>query len=202
MDTAPRRTYLATPAAPWARSGCDFSDMPMSSGFRLRVGTFLLKFLKFIVGHETAWRRFRRPSSSGEKRCFGSFLGVLIFPSSFEDNLINTKTVPTSLTRSAAGPRILFHRQIVLTRKGQRVRRRVDAASHCGPFHFLRRAPIAQCAMKPHKGSSSRTHPTSAVLSDAGYFAKRVALSLALRSSGDAGRGFRRVGAAAALVAG
>lgn len=47
-----------------------------------------------------------------------------------------------------------------------------------------------------------RTHPTSAVLSDAGYFAKRVTLSLALRSSGDAGRGFGRVGAAAALVAG
>jgi len=31
------------------------------------------------------------------------------------------------------------------------------------------------------------THPTSAVLSDAWYFAKRVTLSLALRSSGDAG---------------
>jgi hypothetical protein len=47
-----------------------------------------------------------------------------------------------------------------------------------------------------------RTHPTSAVLSDGRYFAKRVTLSLALRSSGDAGRGFGRVGAAAALVAG
>jgi transposase len=47
-----------------------------------------------------------------------------------------------------------------------------------------------------------RTHPTSAVLSYAGYFAKRVTLSLALRSSGDAGRGLGRVGAAAALVAG
>jgi hypothetical protein len=46
------------------------------------------------------------------------------------------------------------------------------------------------------------THPTSAVLSDGRYFAKRVTLSLALRSSGDAGRGFGRVGAAAALVAG
>jgi hypothetical protein len=46
------------------------------------------------------------------------------------------------------------------------------------------------------------THPTSTVLSDAWYFAKRVTLSLALRSSGDAGRGFGRVGAAAALVAG
>ena len=46
------------------------------------------------------------------------------------------------------------------------------------------------------------THPTNAVLSDAGYFAKRVTLSLALRSSGDAGRGFGRVGASAALVAG
>src|SRR6266852_8501460 len=45
------------------------------------------------------------------------------------------------------------------------------------------------------------THPTSAVLSDAWYFAKHVTLSLALRSSGDAGRGFGRVGAAAALVA-
>ncbi|MGC1983475.1 MAG: hypothetical protein WA711_22490, partial [Pseudolabrys sp.] len=37
-----------------------------------------------------------------------------------------------------------------------------------------------------------RTVPTSAVLSDAGYFAKRVTLSLALRSSGDAGRGVGR----------
>jgi hypothetical protein len=46
------------------------------------------------------------------------------------------------------------------------------------------------------------THPTSAVLSEAWYFAKRVTLSLALRSSGDAGRGFGRVGAATALVAG
>ena len=46
------------------------------------------------------------------------------------------------------------------------------------------------------------THPTSAVLSEAWYFAKRATLSLALRSSGDAGRGFGRVGAAAALVAG
>jgi hypothetical protein len=45
------------------------------------------------------------------------------------------------------------------------------------------------------------THPTSAVLSEAWYFAKRVTLSLALRSSGHAGRGFGRVGAAAALVA-
>jgi hypothetical protein len=45
------------------------------------------------------------------------------------------------------------------------------------------------------------THPTSAVLSDAWHFAKGVTLSLALRSSGDAGRGFGRVGAAAALVA-
>jgi hypothetical protein len=51
-------------------------------------------------------------------------------------------------------------------------------------------------------GDMFSTHPTNAVLSDAGYFAKRVTLSLALRSSGDAGRGFRRVGAAAALVAG
>ena len=48
----------------------------------------------------------------------------------------------------------------------------------------------------------NRTHPTSAVLSDVCYFAKRVTLSLALRSSGDAGRGFGRIGAAAALVTG
>ena len=47
-----------------------------------------------------------------------------------------------------------------------------------------------------------RTHPTRVILSDAWYFAKRVTLSLALRLSGDAGRGFGRVGAAAALVAG
>ena len=36
-------------------------------------------------------------------------------------------------------------------------------------------------------------------MSDGGYFAKRVTLSLALRSSGDAGRGLGRVGTAAAL---
>ncbi|WP_246175105.1 hypothetical protein [Bradyrhizobium paxllaeri] len=47
-----------------------------------------------------------------------------------------------------------------------------------------------------------RTHPTGAVLRDGWQFAKRVALSLALRSSGDAGRGFGWAGAAAALVAG
>src|SRR5882757_5648113 len=51
-------------------------------------------------------------------------------------------------------------------------------------------------------GRLNSTHPRSAVLSDAWYFAKRVTLSLALRSSGDAGRDFGRVGAAAALVAG
>lgn len=51
-------------------------------------------------------------------------------------------------------------------------------------------------------GHDQGTHPTSTVLSDAWYFAKRVTLSLALRSLGDAGRGFGRVGAAAALVAG
>jgi hypothetical protein len=47
-----------------------------------------------------------------------------------------------------------------------------------------------------------RTHPTSTVLPDAGYFAKGVTLSLAFRSSSDAGRGFGRVGAATSLVAG
>ena len=46
------------------------------------------------------------------------------------------------------------------------------------------------------------THPMGAVLSDAVLFAKPVTLSLALRSSGDAGRGFGRVGTSAALVAG
>jgi hypothetical protein len=50
--------------------------------------------------------------------------------------------------------------------------------------------------------SRNGTHPTSTVLSEAWYFAKRVTLNLALRSSGDAGRGFGRVGAATALVAG
>jgi hypothetical protein len=58
---------------------------------------------------------------------------------------------------------------------------------------------------RPHDqkspSSDRSTHPTSAVLSDAWHFAKGVTLSLALRSSGDAGRGFGRVGAAAALVA-
>jgi hypothetical protein len=52
------------------------------------------------------------------------------------------------------------------------------------------------------ESSVEGTHPTRAVLSDGWYLAKRVTLSLALRSSGDAGRGFGRVGAAAALVAG
>ncbi len=56
--------------------------------------------------------------------------------------------------------------------------------------------------MKLAKRDGASTHPTGAVLSDGGYFAKRVTLSLALRSSGDAGRGFGRVGAAAALVTG
>jgi hypothetical protein len=57
-------------------------------------------------------------------------------------------------------------------------------------------------AVDPNSELFVSTHPTSAVLSDARYFAKRVTLSLASRSSGDAGRGFGRVGAAAALVAG
>ena len=47
-----------------------------------------------------------------------------------------------------------------------------------------------------------RTPPMRAVLRDGWQFAKRETLSLALRSSGDAGRGFGRAGAAAALVAG
>jgi hypothetical protein len=50
-------------------------------------------------------------------------------------------------------------------------------------------------------GRARRTHPTSAVLSDAGNSGKRVTLSLALRSSGDAGRGFERGSAATTLVA-
>jgi hypothetical protein len=37
-----------------------------------------------------------------------------------------------------------------------------------------------------------RTRPTKTALFDAGYSAKRVTLSLALRSSGDAGRSFGR----------
>ena len=37
-----------------------------------------------------------------------------------------------------------------------------------------------------------RTRPTKTALFDAGYSAKRVTLSLALRSSGDACRGFER----------
>ncbi|OIQ74827.1 transposase IS200 like protein [mine drainage metagenome] len=57
-------------------------------------------------------------------------------------------------------------------------------------------------AMQKESRVEEGTHPTSAVLSNGWYFAKRVTLSLALRSSGDAGRGFGRVGAAAALVAG
>ena len=49
---------------------------------------------------------------------------------------------------------------------------------------------------------TSGTRPTKTALFNAGYSAKRVTLSLALRSSGDAGRGFGRIGAAAALVTG
>ena len=63
--------------------------------------------------------------------------------------------------------------------------------------------PLGARAMYLGETEYRSTHPTSAVLSEAFYFAKRVILSLALRSSGDAGRGFGRVGAAAAaLVAG
>ena len=39
---------------------------------------------------------------------------------------------------------------------------------------------------------ANRTRPTETALFDAGYSAKRVTLSLALRSSGDACRGFER----------
>ena len=66
------------------------------------------------------------------------------------------------------------------------------------------RGAIGATAINPKllTAAERRTHPTSAVLSNAGYFAKRETLSLALRSSSDAGRGLGRVGAAAALVAG
>jgi hypothetical protein len=70
-------------------------------------------------------------------------------------------------------------------------------ADLCGPAKREGEC-LLQCWLSLDLG----TVPTSTVLSDAGYFAKRVTLSLALRSSGDAGRGFGRVGAAAALVAG
>ena len=65
----------------------------------------------------------------------------------------------------------------------------------------LRRAQFGRRSERLDPEQLQCMHPTSAVLSDAWYFAKRVTLSLALRSSGDAGRGFGRVGAAAALVA-
>jgi len=45
----------------------------------------------------------------------------------------------------------------------------------------------ARAELKVEQSKLDGTHPTSAVLSEAWYFAKRVTLSLALRSSGDAG---------------
>ena len=70
-------------------------------------------------------------------------------------------------------------------------------------IQFLKhRDAIEELASAQFDARPSGTHPTSAVLPDAGYFANRVTLSLALRSSGDAGRGVGRIGAAAALVAG
>jgi hypothetical protein len=80
---------------------------------------------------------------------------------------------------------------------------RVSASNHLS--HYPMTAMIAQnssAVLDEWYGQLQGTHPTSAALFDAGYFAKRVTLSVALRSSGDAGRGFGRVGAAAALVAG
>jgi len=72
-----------------------------------------------------------------------------------------------------------------------------------GVVIFWSGSAVAQfCPAGSRQVQNGCTHPTRAVLSDAWYFAKRVTLSLALRSSGDAGRGFGRVGAAAALVAG
>ena len=72
-----------------------------------------------------------------------------------------------------------------------------------GEVVFQHAAPFDRSSLtRWRQRLGERTHPTSAVLSDGRYFAKRVTLSLALRSSGDAGRGFGRVGAAAALVAG
>jgi hypothetical protein len=67
------------------------------------------------------------------------------------------------------------------------------------PIESSLQAARALCSCNRPEG---HTHPTSAVLSDAWYFAKRVTLNLALRSSGDTGRGFGRVGAATALVSG
>jgi nicotinamidase-related amidase len=66
------------------------------------------------------------------------------------------------------------------------------ASSHRGkrPFDTIAATYGSQMLWPDHCVQS--THPTRAVLSDAGYFAKRVTLSLALRSSGDAGRGFER----------
>jgi hypothetical protein len=97
---------------------------------------------------------------------------------------------------------ISFRDTILATRPAQ------DFNLPRGPRRFagkLRNGSAEQPAPAEVMGrtrSIRRTHPTSAVLSDAGHFAKRVTLSLALRSLGDAGRGVGRVGAAAALVAG
>jgi len=90
----------------------------------------------------------------------------------------------------AAGDRLTAER-VALTAAKRRREERQDA---------IEAGQVAQ--VEPIVHFLQGTHPTSAVLSDAWYFAKRVTLNLALRSSGDAGRGFGRVGAAAALVAG
>ena len=71
----------------------------------------------------------------------------------------------------------------------------VDAGAQIIVAHELTQCGNDQGQLVP------RTRPTKTALFDAGYSAKHVTLSLALRSSGDAGRGFRRGRAAAALVA-
>ena len=60
----------------------------------------------------------------------------------------------------------------------------------------------AKPPLRPKHVWSIRTHPAAAALSGTLKFVKRVTLSLALRLSGDAGRGFGRAGASSALVAG
>jgi hypothetical protein len=84
---------------------------------------------------------------------------------------------------------------------GERVWRRYDTTDGTCIRDYVHVLDIAEAHVLA-LGYLLRTRPTSTALSDEGYFAKRVTLSLALRSSSDAGRGVGRVGAAATMVAG
>ena len=79
------------------------------------------------------------------------------------------------------------------------------AAGQITPTDAAEISKVVACTVKAFETAEFAGHstrPTKTALFDAGYSAKCVTLSLALRSSGDADRGFGRVGAEAALAAG